>query len=58
MSSTLQSFGIPRDLGDLYQEMHEALAAGRIAFDGNLPLSRGSTSLESVLQQLVAGAQN
>lgn len=56
MSSTLQGVGLPRSISDLYQEMTEALISGRLVFDPRLPLTRGSTTLETTLQQLSAGA--
>jgi 8-hydroxy-5-deazaflavin:NADPH oxidoreductase len=55
-SATLQGYGMPADLADLYQEMTAGILSGRVAWEAgdhvqNLP---GTTSLQTVLAGLLA----
>ncbi len=57
VAATFQQFGFPADLAALYQEMMEAMVAGRIRWQATGPGVRhieGTTSLETVLAGLLA----
>jgi NAD(P)H dehydrogenase (quinone) len=55
MAQALQSFGIPRELAELYQEMTDAFNSGRIGWEPGLRQIQGTTDLEVVLRGLLAG---
>lgn len=54
MATTLQGFGFPAQLAGLYQEMTEALIAGRINFEPGHRQVEGTTTVGQVLEKLLA----
>lgn len=55
MAATLQSYGFPAELAGLYQEMTEAMLAGRVGWEQGAGIRNveGTTSLETVLAGLL-----
>ncbi|MBK6687741.1 MAG: NmrA family NAD(P)-binding protein [Deltaproteobacteria bacterium] len=53
-ATTLQGFGFPAQLAGLYQEMIEAIVAGRLVFEPGHRQVQGTTTLGEVLEKLLA----
>lgn len=53
MAETLQGYGMPSEMANLYQEMTEGMNAGRIRFEEAVPTIQGKTELASVLRGLL-----
>lgn len=49
---TFTSFGISQNIAELFKEMYEGLASGKIALEGG-PVVRGTTPLETTLRALL-----
>lgn len=53
MAETLQGYGMPSEMANLYREMTEGMNAGRIRFEEAVPTIQGKTELASVLRGLL-----
>jgi uncharacterized protein YbjT (DUF2867 family) len=52
MVDALSQSGMSKDVASLYREMTEGLGKGLVVFEGKVPLTRGSVSLKTRLEQL------
>ncbi len=50
---TFTSFGMPKDLAELYREMLAAMVSGKVAFQGGHRRVLGTTNVETVLRGLL-----
>lgn len=55
---TLTGFGMPADLAAMYQEMIEGIGTGHVSWEAGQRRIQGTTTVDTVLAGLLAGAQN
>jgi uncharacterized protein YbjT (DUF2867 family) len=53
MATTLEGYGFKKGLAALYQEMTGALQTGHVGWEKDLPVVRGTTTIDAVLKTLL-----